>query len=112
MSSQIIRQVSIDANDVNENILAGSAFEFARNRSFVSMGIVQAATGLFCTIQAGGTVIAEEFEPPIEATAYPQTNEDFYNNAFAAAGDRLVVRVRNSTGGAVVVRVVVQITDV
>jgi len=112
MSGTIVREVSIAANSVNENVLAGSAFEFARGRSFVSMGMVQAATGLFVTLQAGGNVIAEEFPPPIEPTAFPQTNEDFYFNSFAVSGDRLVVRVRNSTGGAIVIRVVVQITDV
>ena len=110
--SVIVRSVSIPANSVDENILAGSAFEFAGGNSFVSMGIVQAATGCFVTIQAGGTVVAEEFSPPIEATAFPQTNEDFYFNTGAVNGDRLVVRVRNSTGGAIVVRIVVQVTPV
>ena len=108
----IVRSVSIPANSVDENILSGSAFEFARANTFVSMGIVQAATGCFVTIQAGGNVVAEEFEPPIEATAFPQTNEDMYFNDFAVTGDRLVVRVRNSTGGAIVVRIVTQITNV
>ena len=113
MAGVIVRNESIAAAPaVNENILSGSAFEFARGNSFVSMGIVQSVTGLFVTIQAGGTVIAEEFEPPIESAAYPQTNEDFYFNAFAVAGDRLVIRVRNSTGGAIDVRAVVQITDI
>lgn len=112
MAGNIVRSTSIAATSVDENVLAGSAFEFLRGRSFVSMGIVQAATGLFVTIQAGGNVIAEEFEPPIEATAFPQTNEDFYFNTFGVAGDRLVIRVRNSTAGAIVVRTVVQIADV
>lgn len=112
MAGNIVRTTNIAANSVDENVLSGSAFEFLRGRSFVSMGIVQAATGLFVTIQAGGNVIAEEFEPPIEATAFPQTNEDFYFNTFGAAGDRLVIRVRNSTAGAIDVRTVVQIADV
>lgn len=112
MSGVIVRSESVAANTVNENIISGSAFEFARGNSFVSMGIVQSVTGMFVTLQAGGNVIAEEFEPPIEATAFPQTNEDFYFNSFAVTGDRLVVRARNSTGGAITVRVVVQITDV
>jgi hypothetical protein len=112
MSGNIVRSTVVPLNEVDENLLSGSAFEFARGRSFVSIGLVQSATGLFITIQAGGNVIAEEFEPPIEATAFPQTNEDFYFNFFAAAGDRLVVRARNSTGGALTARVIVQITDV
>lgn len=112
MAVTIQREVSIAANAVDENILSGSAFEFARGRSFVSIGLVAAATGTFATIQAGGSSIAEEFPPVIEATAWPQTNEDFYYNFFAVGGDRMVVRVRNSTGAPIVVRVVVQIADV
>ena len=112
MAGVIVRSVSVAANSVDENIFSGSTYEFATGRVFASMGVVQAATGLFVTILAGGTVIAEEFEPPIEATAFPQTNEDFYFNAFAATGDRLVMRVRNSTGGAIVVRGIAQIADV
>lgn len=112
MAGVIVRSESVAATTVNENIISGSAFEFTRGNSFVSMGIVQSATGMFITLQAGGNVIAEEFEPPIEATAFPQTNEDFYFNTFAVAGDRLVIRARNSTAGALTVRVVVQITDV
>lgn len=112
MAGVIVRSTSVDATSVDENLLSGSAYEFARGNSFVSMGIVQSATGMFITIQAGGNVVAEEFEPPIETTAFPQTNEDFYFNTFAVTGDRLVIRARNSTGGALVCRVVVQITDI
>lgn len=112
MSGVIVRSVSVAGGEVDENIFSGSAYEFVRGNSFVSMGVVQAATGCFVTIQAGGNVVAEEFEPPIEASAFPQTNEDFYFNSFAVVGDRLVLRVRNSTGGAIVIRAIAQITDV
>ena len=111
MAGNIVVEQSIAANDTVENILSGSAYEFLRGRSFVSMGITQSATGLQATIQAGGTVIAEEFSVPIE-DSYPDTNEDFYFNTFGVAGDRLVIRVRNTTGGALTVRAVVQIADV
>lgn len=114
MSGVIVRTENVLANDVLENVIAGSTYEFARANSFVSMGLVQSATGLFVTILAGGTVVAEEFEPPIETGAgvFPQTNEDFYFNTFAVTGDRLVIRARNSTAGALDIRLVVQITDV
>jgi len=105
--ANILRSTSVAATSVDENLVAGSAFEFARVRTVVSMGIVQSATGLFITIQSGGNVIAEEFEPPIETTAFPQVNEDFYFQFAMAPGDRLVVRARNSTGGALVARLVV-----
>ena len=111
MSGNIVREVVVGAGLTEENLLAGSAFEFLRNRSFVSMGIVCSAVDGFVTIQAGGNVIAEEFPPQVEALAWPQTNEDFYFNTFGASGDRLVVRARNGSAGNLTFRIVVQIAD-
>jgi len=105
----IMREVAVAAGAVNENILAGSAFEFARQNSLVSIGIAQSATGGFATIQSGADIVAEEFSAPI-GTVYPIIPDDMYFSDVAAAGDRLVVRYRNPTGGALTVRVVCQVT--
>lgn len=105
----IMRETSVAAGAVNENILAGSAFEFARQNSLVSIGIHQSATGGFATINSGADVVAEEFAPPI-ATVYPVIPDNMYFSDVAAAGDRLVIRYRNPTAGALVVRVVCQVT--
>lgn len=106
----IQREVSVAAGAVNENILAGSAFEFARRNALVSMGVAQSATGGFATIQSGGDIVAEEFSPAI-LTRYPIIPDEMYYSDVAAAGDRLVIRYRNPTGGALTVRVVVQLTE-
>jgi hypothetical protein len=106
----IMREVSVAAGAVNENILAGSAFEFARQNSLVSVGVAQSATGGFSTINSGSDVIAEEFAPAI-LSRYPIIPDEMYFSDVAAAGDRLVVRFRNPTGGALTVRVVCQVTS-
>jgi len=105
----IMRETVVAAGAVNENLLAGSAFEFARQNSLVSIGIAQSATGGFATINSGADVVAEEFSPPI-ATVYPVIPDDMYFSDVAAAGDRLVIRYRNPTGGNLTVRVVCQVT--
>lgn len=105
------KEVSIAANAVNENILAGSAFEFARANSLMVAGVTAAATGLFVTIQTGADIVLEE-SPAKISTAFPIIPDEFYYSDVAAAGDRLVIRVRNSTAGAVVVKTIVQITNV
>jgi len=105
----IMKETSVGAGAVNENILAGSAFEFARQNSLVSIGINQSATGGFATVQSGADIVAEEFAPPI-ATVYPIIPDNMYFSDVAQAGDRLVVRYRNPTGGALIVRVVAQVT--
>lgn len=105
----IQREVSVAAGAVNENLLVGSAFEFARQNSLVSMGVVQSATGGFVTIQSGADIVAEEFSPEIK-TSYPVIPDEMYYSDVAAAGDRLVVRARNPTAGALVFRVIAQVT--
>lgn len=105
----IMRETIVAAGAVNENILAGSAFEFARQNSLVSIGVNQSAAGGFSTIQSGADVVAEEFSPPV-ATVYPVIPDGMYFSDVAAAGDRLVLRYRNPTAGALTVRVVCQVT--
>jgi len=107
----IQRETSIPANSVNENVLSGSAFEFARTNSLVSIGVSQAATGCTVTINSGADVIAEEFSPVI-LTRFPVIPDEMYYSDVAAQGDRLVVRVRNTTGAAIIVRTICQVSPI
>jgi len=107
----IMPTVSIAAGAVNPNLVAGSAFEFARGRQIVSMGWAQSATGGFLTLQAGADIIAEEFEPPI-LTRYPIIPDEMYFTDVMENGDRLVCRYRNPTGGALTMRGAVQMSGV
>lgn len=105
----IQREVSLAAGATNSNVLSGSAFEFARQNSLVSAGITASATGTFVTFNSGADVVAEEF-PPAVKTTYPIIPDEMYYSDVAAAGDRLVISVRNPTAGAITIRVVVQVT--
>ena len=75
----------------------------------MSMGVTAAATGTFVTFNSGADVVAEEFEPAI-LTRYPIIPDEMYFSDVAAAGDRLVIRCRNTTGAAIIVRVICQVT--
>lgn len=110
MPAVIQRETSIAANATNDNVLSGSAFEYARGPSIASVAIVGSATGLFATIQAGPTVVLEE-SPILIRTTMPVIPDDFYYTMALAPGDRIVVRVRNSTAGALTARTVVQIAE-
>lgn len=101
---------SVAAGAVVNNLLSGSAFEFLRSNSIVSMGVVQSATGCFATIQSGADIVAEEFSPAIKTT-YPLIPDEMYYSDVGAAGDRLVIRFRNPTAGAITARAIVQITS-
>lgn len=102
---------SVAAGAVNTNLVSGSAYEFARARQIVSIGLVQSATGGFALIQSGSDVIAEEFSPAIK-TSYPIIPDEMYYTDVMEPGDRLVLRYRNPTAGALTVRAIVQIQAV
>ena len=107
----ILVETSIAAGAVNTNLVSGSAFEFARTRQLVSLGVLQSATGMFCIITSGPDIIAEEFSIPIKTT-YPIIPDDMYFTDYMEAGDRLVIRVRNPTAGALTARALIQTSPV
>lgn len=102
----IQKEVSVAANSSNDNLLSGSAFEFARARQVVSIGVTAAATGVFIFISSGADLILEESAAYIK-TQFPIIPDEMFYNDVQEAGDRLVIRARNSTGGAIVVRAIV-----
>jgi hypothetical protein len=121
----ILNQTTVAAGGVNNNVISGSAFEFARVQSIYSIGIGAANQGLFCTLQGGSDIIAEEFPMPVigstaanspsgaamtTTTAYPVVPDEMYFTDVLNPGDRLVIRVRNPSGTASVVSTVVQIS--
>lgn len=108
----IQRQVSIPANSTLENIVAGSQYEFARRRCVISGGIVGAAAGLLANVNSGGDVVMEQFPLQIKATDFPIIPDEFVFTDVMEAGDRLSIPVQNTTGGAIVARIIVQIQDI
>lgn len=104
----IQKEVSVASGAVNENLLSGSAFEYMRGPGIVSAAVVAAATGSFLTINSGPDIVLEESAPMV-LTTMPIIPDHFYYNWGAAGGDRLVLRVRNPTGGAIIHRAIVNV---
>lgn len=94
----IQKKVSIAANTVNDNVLSGSQFEFLPYPAKVDFGMNQSATGLVVDAYSGQDALCEAMEPPINAR-YPVNPDDFTLTDVAGAGERLKVRVRNTTAG-------------
>lgn len=91
--------VSVAANAVNDNVLTGSQWEYLPYNARVDFGLVGSATGLLCDVFSGQDNIAEGYAPSI-ANRFPINPDDFTLSDVAAAGERLKVRARNTTGGA------------
>lgn len=95
----------------NNNVFAGSAFEFARTPQLVSVGETVSATGSFSRIQNGSDIVAEEFSPYILSTP-PVIPDHMYFSDYSAVGDRLILTHRNPTGGTITGFAVAQISAV
>jgi hypothetical protein len=105
------KETSVAANATVENIFSGSAFEFARQNSLLNMATVGSATGLVATIQVGSRVVLEE-SPVAILTTMPRLQDDFYYSEGVLANERLILRVRNTTAGALTLRTIAQLQPV
>jgi hypothetical protein len=88
------------------NVWAGSAFEYLRGPSFISIGILTPGTagGLLAAMYVGSALIGEEFAVPFRAPTVagsdqPDMAMDMFIQAGGIGGDRLVTTLRNPTGG-------------
>lgn len=107
----IQNSISIAANATNENIITGSQFEYLPGNALVEFGLVGSAAGLLADVYSGADIVAESFALS-SANRFPLYPDDFPLNDVAAAGDRLKIRVRNTTGGALTAFYSVRITPV
>jgi len=107
----IQQSVSIAANATNENVLAGSQYEYLPWNAFIEFGLNRSATGLVADVYSGSDILAEGMllTSQNRVPVYP---DDFALNDVAAAGERLKVRIRNTTGGALTAFYAARITQV
>lgn len=94
--------VSIAANATNENVCTGSQFEFMPYNARLAFGLVASATGLLCDVYSGQDMLCESMAPST-ANRFPVNPDDFNLQDVAAAGERIKVRVRNTTAGALTI---------
>jgi len=106
--SVIMRETLVAASATVDNFISGSAFEIAVRPVLVSIGFTQSATGLVMTITSGSDLILEEAPIPIKAT-YPVIPDEFFFSDVMMPGERLVIRIRNTTAGGLTGRCIVQV---
>lgn len=107
----IRRETSIPANSTVDNIVTGSIYEFMPFNAAISIGNNAAATGLVVTVNTGSDTLQEE-SPAFVSTSFPVIPDDMDLQDVTAQGERLVIKCRNTTGGAVILRSLVQITPI
>lgn len=98
----IQQSVSIAASSVNDNVIAGSQFEFLPYDCALRFAINGSATGLVADVYSGQDVLAEQMG--VNAlNRIPINPDDFLLSDVAGQGERIKIRIRNTTAGALTV---------
>ncbi len=100
---------SIALNATVANVLAGSQYEFLPFDALIEFGLVASAVGLNATVTSGTDILQQDQEVSA-ANRLPIYPDDFVLTDVVAAGERLVVGYRNTTGAAITAFTVVKIT--
>lgn len=98
---------TVAANTFTANILAGKTFEFCQHTCVLRMGIVAAAVGVRATIMVGEEVLVDDQEVP-GSNRFPIDPDDLHFEIGAEPGDRIVVKLRNTTGAGIVVNTLIK----
>ncbi len=106
---QINGRVSVAANAIIANQLTGSLYEFAPTDAFVEFGLVAAAVGLNTSVITGTDVLMDDQEISA-ANRFPVYPDDFTLNDAVGRGERLILKLRNTTGVAIIVNYSIKLT--
>lgn len=94
------------------NVWSGSAYEYLKGPSYVSLGIITPSAptvgavpyGLLAQHTVGGVTVAEEFQvpflvPTVFGMDFPVQPDAYLAQAAGVALDRIVTQLRNPTAG-------------
>jgi hypothetical protein len=90
--------VSVPASSAIDNVIAGSQFEFLPYNAALRFALNGSATGLVADVYSGMDVLAEQMGVN-SLNRVPINPDDFLLTDVAGAGERIKMRVRNTTGG-------------
>jgi|SRR6266853_828782 len=100
---------SIGATSVNDNVISGNQFEFAPFNGITELGLVASATGIEVDVLVGAEAFVTRMLPSIQ-NRFPVYPDDFTLRFGMLRGDRIVIRARNTTGGALTLFMVAKMT--
>lgn len=89
---------SVAANTTVANALAGKSHEFIQEPSIVTIGVAGSAVGMNCSLIIGEEIVVDDQEVPV-GTTLPAFPDQILAQGGATPGDRVIVKLRNTTGG-------------
>lgn len=108
----ITNQQSVASGATVENLVAGSFLEYLPRPANLEIGVVALSGALGdvrMDVTSGADLLAENAAVRVNAAGVNLT-DDLYLEDIAAAGERLKIRVRNTSGGAIIVQHFVRVT--
>lgn len=100
----VFKSAAVAANTTTDNILAGESIEFPRLRAALEILATGSAAGLLLYVQVGSRVVMDYQEIP-DTNRYPFAPDDLILQAAAGAGERIIIKLRNGTGGSLTYKV-------
>lgn len=111
----IRKSVSVPANDSVDNAIDGSIYEFMPFNAAISIGVLMPAGStigdILATVNTGSDTLLEE-SPVNNKAGFPVIPDDMDLQDVTGQGERLVIKLRNTTGAAIIVNLLVQITPI
>lgn len=96
---------SVAANATVDNVLAGKIDEFLKMNSLVTLYANAEAVGLNVSLIIGSQVVVDDQEVANRAAGVAIIKpDDLVVQNGGLAGDRLILRLRNTTGAAIITR--------
>lgn len=101
---------SVAANATSVNVYAGKQLEFPPRPSLVRIRVSGSAAGLNATLLVGGLTKIDD-QPISNSNRWPILPDDLLTQENVPPGVRLILRFRNTTGGALTVNHVTEVID-
>lgn len=95
--------LSVAANSTSANVLAGQLDEFLAGPAAISLAAAASAAGMRATLSVGGRLVIDD-QAISGANRFPILPDDLVAAGVAGVpGERLILRFRNTTAGALTV---------
>lgn len=92
---------TVPANSTTANLLAGKIAEFLAEDSVIRLFISAAAVGVFATLLVGDSTVVDDQEVS-DSNRFPIKPDDLVDEGAGFEKDRIILRLRNSTGAGIV----------
>lgn len=104
----IVTEDVVVLNSLTDNVLAGEQFEFLPRQTAIALFVTGSAAGLRVSFSIGAEVQCEDAVVNAQ-NRIPVIPDDLLLKAGGRRGERLSLRFRNTTGGSLTARALLQI---